>query len=521
MRQVIKGDGTDGTAAAKAYLLAHDSILAQELYEFEKPALPASVAAPIVTDITSTSAFALTTHGWTVPSGEVIIPDPPSIPPLPYGAMEADPSSGYILRTTGSAFAGFFQPGDIYWDFSAGALYGAPGSDSPLARPRSEISRIFAVMLVAFSHTGPLYTGELQLDGAGFGVGILPAVCNVVAPTEFSSGLQDAGGLGHLPGGDIIGFDFTRLRFHVSCGSNGAAGECSLAKIGLRFEYATPGSTGSPSTRKFFFTDSNSPLTYAGSAYTPTNVKNDGFKSKIGLDVDSLQISWEFRGDEAFLTDPDTGDTILTYLQALQYGLLEGWWVRWRRVYMPTFGDCDSIGAEAKFRGKIAQIEIDRLTAKITVNSITDLFNRQIPQQLIEANNRSMQVGPGLPPDLNPDPAHWSNMTAEAGHGGTVTKIVARQTAPTADEVFAPGTFDMGYLWFQDAPFEGLVAQVRHYEVISGFNVFYLFRPLYIDPHAFAAKFYAFVPVPKDQTASGTGVELKGFPWVPLPEQAV
>ena len=174
------------------------------------------------------------------------------------------------------------------------------------------------------------------------------------------------------------------------------------------------------------------------------------------------------------------------------------------------------------FRGRVADVAVDRLTAKITVNSVTEMFNRQVPQQLIEANNRSLQVGPGLPPDLDPNPLRWTYFQCVTGHDGTVQKIVARQTAPTADEVYAPGTYDLGYLLFQASPLQFFVAQVRHYEVIAGYNVFYLFRPLYVDPHAYALSFAAFVPVPKDQTVSGAGgVDLPGFRFVPLPEQAV
>ena len=44
MRQCIKGDGSDGTAALKAYLATADEILAQELYEFAQAVIGFPVA---------------------------------------------------------------------------------------------------------------------------------------------------------------------------------------------------------------------------------------------------------------------------------------------------------------------------------------------------------------------------------------------------------------------------------------------------------------------------------------------
>jgi hypothetical protein len=527
MRQVIKGDGSDGTAAAKAYLLAHDSLLSQELYEFQQAAIGFPVAArgglPMSPCTQPTTPSITEDFGevWNGVENITVLFGEGSAVVLGDGTNVISSGKG-ISRS----LSGFFVP-DVFLTAPIG-LYGVPGSDNPLARPRSDIARIFAVATLDVISEGNVPLCHFQVSpnaGADWG-GIMPGHPNEVGHWQVRLDITNFI-TSHVAIADL---DFNQVYFGMGCASSTdwgdfdspAGGGIIAHNVGLDFEYSTGGPEPPPSPRKFFFTDSNSPLTYASLKYAPTTIKNDGFKSKIGLDVDSLKLTWTLRGDEALVTDPNTAATILTILQGFQYGLLEGYWVKWRRAIMPTFGDCDSIGAVSMFRGRIAEVEVDRLTAKITVNSVTDLFNRQIPQQLIEANNRSMQVGPGLPPDLDPSPTHWAVMVCEASEGGTVTKIVARQTQPTADEVYAPGTFDMGYLWFQASPFENLIAQVRHYEVISGFNVFYLFRPLYIDPHVYAAKFIAFVPVPKDQNVSGSSlVELKGFPWVPLPEQAV
>src|SRR5882724_2329315 len=514
MRQAIKGDGSDGTAALKAYLLAHDEVMAQELYEFTQPGIGGGLGI--------STAFSLSAKG-------VFVEDPGF---AGFGAATVSDSAGEIDRWESRPLGGGDDPGQLFFSYDPPGLYAAPGFDSGGARPRSEIQKVVAVMEAYYtpgvdsSYTPPLqfapiYYLNVSLDGgATFPLWLNPAIDPILTSAkEFTADISSLIG-------DIETFDFSQVQFRVrdqssifvDCDEHPGA-QLFILKVGLRFSYGgLPAGIVAPEPLAKVC-DASSALTYAGDVYAPANIKNNGFKSKIGLDVDSLQLDWNFRGDEPMVIDPDTDETILTMLQGFQWGLWKGVWVKWRRVYMPTFGDCDTLGAVSMFRGRIADVEIDRLTAKITVNSVTEMFNRQVPQQLIEANNRSLQVGPGLPPDLDPDPTHWTVFQCVTGHGGTLQKIVARQTAPTADQVYAPGTYDLGYLFFQASPLKSFVAQVQRYEVIAGYNVFYLFRPLYVDPHGYGGlSFTAFVPVPKDQTLSGAGgVELPGFPRVPLP----
>lgn len=503
MRQVIKGDGSDGTLALKAYLLAHDNVLSQELYEFSllpRPLDPSWLVPPVAPDAGEKTLW------WPVTTSPVLVQGT--------GSPTAGTISGSGTRITLTRLRqalGLTGPS---------ATWNAPIMSRPPI-PDASITKVYGVVKGSY-------------DG-------LSGICYVSSPTIGVSGLildtsvAFAGavyrGLTTSCGGFLNSHAFPWATFDLFMQDDmstfwSGVSIFETTEIGFLIYYqAAPSGPPPPfseSTRSSLVTDASSPLTYAGRVYVPANIKNSGFKSKIGLDVDSLDLEWRFRGDEAMITDPDTGATILTMLQAFRYGLWDGSWVKWRRTYMPNFGDCDTLGAVSMFRGRIADVQVDRLTAKIKVNSITDMFNRQVPAQLIEANNRSLQIGPGLPPDLNPDPSHWTYFKCVDGHGGTVQKIVASQTTPTADQVYAPGTFDLGYLLFQASPLELFVAQVQHYDVESGYNVFYLFRPLYVDPHPYGLSFAGFVPVPKDQTISGlSGLELPGFPRVPLPEQAL
>lgn len=499
MRQVIKGDGSDGTAALKAYLLAHDEVESQEIYEFSllpRPGSPSWIVPPVAPD-----------------AGESLLWWPLTGNPVLYQGSDPD----YSASGSGTAIA-LTKTINLNPAFeSSPSATWAPIAGPSI--PAGSITKVYGVTRGSFNGIGGnSYIGPGWPGGPAF--------------TE-TFGAWSGVVYSLLTGGilfDPHAFPWSTYSLVMTIPDSIYWAGTSIFEttdIGFLIYYKGAAPAGPPppfsaATRSSLVADASSPLTYAGRVYVPANIKNSGFKSKIGLDVDSLDLEWRFRGDEAMITDPDTGATILTMLQAFRYGLWDGAWVKWRRTYMPSFGDCDTLGAASMFRGRVADAQVDRLTAKITVNSITDMFNRQVPAQLIEANNRSLQIGPGLPPDLNPDPSHWTYFACVDGHGGTLQKIVASQTTPTADQVYAPGTFDLGYLLFQASPLEFVVAQVQHYDVEDGYNVFYLFRPLYVDPHGYGLSFAGFVPVPKDQTISGiSGLELPGFPRVPLPEQAM
>jgi hypothetical protein len=511
MRQAIKSDGSDGTTALKAWLAAHgDEVLKQELYQFGQ----------IPQFIKQAQAFGniggFFLHPGTVGLGPIAAGDV-LLAFMVNGDGGATPGIGdtagnswtHILNNLGCS-SGLMN---AWWAIASGA---EPSDAVTFTTAGNRGNSAFFVIVIPAQYSSFVF-------GSAGGVGILASVTTSDGYTL------------KVPDGPNVAAPWTM--FSISFGSSQQLQAIGFVNFGLAGQgptdtnqtviEATPG--GGPTyvvqaTKPvpFGYTDASSPLTYAGHLWSPAIIRNNGFKSKIGMDVDSLELNWTFRGDEPMVTDPSTGATILTMLQAFRYGLWAGVWVKWRRIYMPTFGDCETLAALSMFRGRIGPVTVDRLTAKITVNSITESFNRQVPAQLIEANNRSGQIGPGLPPDLNADPTHWTKFQCATGAGGTVQKIVADETSPTPDQVYAPGTFDLGYLLFGSSPLDQFVAQVQHYDVVAGHSVFYLFKPLYVDPHAYTLKFTAFVPVPKDQTISGaSGVELKPFPFVPLPEQAV
>jgi len=532
MRQAIKSDGSDGTAALKAWLLAHgDQVLKQELYEFTKPGIGAGLgrSPSRSSNFVVQSANLGNIGGTSLFPGTVTLANPSPVGNILFAIICAgDGGPTAAVSDTGfNTWVPLFTRVPTAFGFVSICRAVSNGStvSATFTTGGSRSSSAMYVVEVPAAYSGTLIA---HASGVGSGFGSASTSDGNVLNMPFSpSGMSwDLFMISLIPpAGAIPGVSLGYVVFNT----NGTPANPIISHTFLAQEVIGPFDSGelaaagaiSPVTLGRF-TDASSPLTYGGQVYSPANIKNDGFKSKIGLDVDSLQLTWTFRGDEPMVIDPDTSATILTLLQGFKYGLWAGVWVKWRRIYMPVFGDCETLAAVSEFRGRIGPVEVDRLKAKITVNSVTEMFNRQVPQQLIEANNRSGQIGPGLPPDLNADPSHWTIFECVAGAGGTVQKIVAQQTDPTAGDVYAPGTFDLGYLLFQASPLQFFVAQVQHYDVEAGYNVFYLFKPLYVDPHTYPLSFIGFVPIPKDQTVSGAGgVELPPFPRVPLPEQAV
>jgi hypothetical protein len=402
MRQAIDGTGADSTAAMKAYLLENDEVFSQELYELVFPLrLPSVVAGgagplgpftlPVPLGAGESALALLTTAGVEVPvDGD--------------GALVAvDDSSGEIDRWSSAPLGELLGPGYLVWS----ALSALPIS-------QSAATKIYAVGLVDFNGVlGVQYLDCSTNNGVSWGINLV--ISGGVVNGQVSALLATGSAAQTL--------DLSQVKFRMK---NEASLSRSLTPpgdvmkllgVGIIVYFGGASPTGLI-TRKMHFCDSASPLTYRGQVYTPANIKNNGFKSKIGIDVDSLQLDWNFRGEEPMVTDPNDGHTILTMMQAFKEGLWAGAWVKWRRTYMPTFGDCDTLGAISMFRGRVGPVDVDRLKAKITVNSVTELFNRQIPAQLIEQNNRALQVGPGLPPDLDPNPASWTYFECVTGHGG-------------------------------------------------------------------------------------------------------
>jgi hypothetical protein len=257
--------------------------------------------------------------------------------------------------------------------------------------------------------------------------------------------------------------------------------------------------------KQFLLTDYQRPLLWDQyGRFNPATISRGGVESKIGLDADTLDVTWSPQ-----LTDilaDDGGSPAVTLLTALQgfgagvfdNGVLEVW-----RCVMLTPGDANSLGACLLFSGRIGDLQPDRLNVKISVISRMETLNIQVPTNLIEPTNIFAQYSVGMIPAGAP-----SFFTIASG--STPSKIYA-DASPT----MPADTYDAGYLVITTGQLGGTYRRIRQQTVESGHHAFYLSEPL-----PFAATtgdlLDARVPVPRDfsgAVAAGAGVAC--FPFVP------
>jgi hypothetical protein len=272
----------------------------------------------------------------------------------------------------------------------------------------------------------------------------------------------------------------------------------------------------------FYLTDYASPLkwTYKGT-FTPAVITRGEVESKIGLEADTLDITWS-----PFDTDilaSNGGTTLLTALQGFGAGVFDNGTIEVWRCLMPLpgesvgspaitakLGNCDVFGACMMFGGRIGNIEPDRQNVKITVVSRIDTLNTQVPTNLIEPTNILAQYVTGQIPPGGP-----TSLSVVAG--STVSKVYANDTGSPA-VTMAAGTYDSGYIVFGgSSKLAGTYRGVRAQTVESGHHAFYLYEPLPFAPTA-GDTIAAYIPIPRDYAgAVASGVGYAGFPYVPSP----
>lgn len=260
--------------------------------------------------------------------------------------------------------------------------------------------------------------------------------------------------------------------------------------------------------RTFMLTDYPSPLNYGYvGVFNTANIKREGVKSKIGLEVITVSTTWAPRSTDILATD-GSGNTILTALQGFRYGLFQNATVNIYRCLMPTVGDCNTFGACLLFSGRIGQSAPDRMKVVFAVNSRTELLNVQIPTNTIEPTNILAQYSVGTLPPNGP-----TSFTVESGSTQNIIYAIGSNTG----YVPTNGTYNSGYLVFTSGKLAGHYAKVFQQTIDVGEHAFYLQDPLPFAPTV-GDTLGAFIYIPPDQdTAVAQGSPYEGWPFVPVP----
>jgi hypothetical protein len=250
----------------------------------------------------------------------------------------------------------------------------------------------------------------------------------------------------------------------------------------------------------------------------PANQRNALFHAKIGLDVDSWQAVFfpRLADDLTGTAFPDLiGST--PWLAAAAAGALDAAIVTVDRAYFgvplpaPQAAPLTPVGVLRLFAGRVAEVDLGRTGACVTVNSHLELLNVQMPRRLFQAPCKHRLFDAGC--TLN---AASYAATGTAGAGSTRYIMVATLAAPSGS-----GTYTLGRVTFTSGLNKGFSRSVRSWD---GTNW------TFISPLPFAlAEGDAFTAYPGcDKTfttcqafqGSNAFLNFGGQPFIPAPETA-
>lgn len=190
------------------------------------------------------------------------------------------------------------------------------------------------------------------------------------------------------------------------------------------------------------YTDAEMDLVVGGQTFSGTGplIRREATRTVIGIEVDTLNIEVTAQAGHQLNGTP--------WLAAIRNGGLDGARVQLERVFMPTYGDT-SAGAVILFGGRVAECELGRVTAKITVKSDLELLNVKMPRNLYQ---------PSCPNSLFDGACGLNKSTfainGTVAAGSSLTSVVTGLSQPA-------GYFDLGTISFNTGANAGLTRSVR------------------------------------------------------------
>ena len=124
------------------------------------------------------------------------------------------------------------------------------------------------------------------------------------------------------------------------------------------------------------YTGADAPLTIGGNTFAVGPIIERGkISQKVGLEVATLDMT--IYADNSHLLNGKP------WLQAARAGDLDGCRVLVERTFMPTWGDT-SAGKIWSFSGNVAEIDVTRTSASMTVKSDLEKLNIQWPRNVYQ-----------------------------------------------------------------------------------------------------------------------------------------
>jgi hypothetical protein len=265
----------------------------------------------------------------------------------------------------------------------------------------------------------------------------------------------------------------------------------------------------------YWLTDYEAPLVWSlWGTFKSTVITRGSVSSKIGLEVESLDVTWAPQN-----TSVTSSLATANPYQLARLGAFDNKRGRVWRVYMPTPGDANTFGAMQLFGGFIGDTQSERGKIQFSVNSYLYVLNQKVPTGLIEVTNTLASYTGGTPPSSYNVMPQFSVFA-----GSSPTVLYADQTSPDPDSIPSANSLTNGYVVFNG----GAGATLQGIYSIIGRNSTYrdgngnshteiqLFSPLPWAPTPGVDTFYVSGASPINQ-ADG---DYYGFPYVPAPETA-
>jgi hypothetical protein len=265
--------------------------------------------------------------------------------------------------------------------------------------------------------------------------------------------------------------------------------------------------------RALWLTDWKSPLLYSlYGQFNPAVISRGSVKTEIGLDVQTLDISWS----------PERVDYVTNLATAGPYqlastGFFRDWPVRAWTCYMPTPGDADTYGCSELFGGRIGPLSAQRGEIRFTVNSFLDVVNQKVPAGVVTITNTLASTLGATPP------VGFSVIPQFSVIAGSTNTTLICECTTDAGHVFADDVLVNGFLVFNRIAGATLggqwsTIQSNTYETTSGtnYNKIQLFKRLPFAPTPGSDTLYISGAAPVN-LADG---DYYGFPFVPNPETA-
>ena len=275
-----------------------------------------------------------------------------------------------------------------------------------------------------------------------------------------------------------------------------------------------------------FLTNWEAPLVWSlyGKFKNATIVRGT-ITSKIGLAVDSLEITWS-----PALTALGTSLATANPYQKAQSGFYDNKKFRLWRTIMPTKGDCNTYGACEFFGGRVAESELTRSGIKFKVNSFLDVINQHVPPNVIDLNNIQANFAGNTPvvSDGETVVPQFTVATPTAATGANaLVDILGTTVSPTANKIYGANKFRYGYMVFNAgsslAGYWSPIASNGDYQfggVGTHYNQFIVYAPFPWAP-APGDSFYCSIKPPINLQDAAAGFGYFGFPYVPAPETGV